>query len=270
MAKDPAFLFYSKDFYEGTRMMLPEERACYIDLLIYQHQNGGFIPNDLRRLSMYCSGVDKATLEATLKAKFKLCDKGWFNRKLSKTVEERENFSKKQSVNGIVGQFWKKANASLNKNDLKKLKSLVADITNNNLDFLDNWLDKIKDPKAMLEAMLKHLANEDVIVNEDLEKENGKEVVGEKPKVKLPFNSKVFETQWQLWKAYRKKQHRFSYASVDSEERILTELKNLSGDNEKQAIAVIQQSIDKGWKGFFELKQSYGVKTNIQPKQSKF
>ena len=36
--KDPAFLFYSKDFYEGTRTMLPEERACYIDLMIYQHQ----------------------------------------------------------------------------------------------------------------------------------------------------------------------------------------------------------------------------------------
>ena len=31
--KDPAFLFYSKDFYEGTRTMLPEERACYIDLM---------------------------------------------------------------------------------------------------------------------------------------------------------------------------------------------------------------------------------------------
>ena len=50
MSKDPAFLLYSKDFYEGTRMMLPEERACYVDLMIYQHQNGGFIPNDVRRI----------------------------------------------------------------------------------------------------------------------------------------------------------------------------------------------------------------------------
>lgn len=71
MAKDPAFLFYSKDFYEGTRMMLPEERACFIDLMIYQHQNG-FIPDDKRRLMMYCSGIDEATLEATLEAKEQL------------------------------------------------------------------------------------------------------------------------------------------------------------------------------------------------------
>ena len=74
--KDPAFLFYSKDFYEGTRMMLPEERACYVDLLIYQHQNG-IIPLDLKRVLMYCNGVDEATLKATLEAKFTKTEEGW-------------------------------------------------------------------------------------------------------------------------------------------------------------------------------------------------
>lgn len=76
--KDPAFLFYSKDFYEGTRMMLPVERACYVDLLIYQHQNGP-IPNTLERVLLYCNGVDEATLKATLKAKFKRTKSGWIN-----------------------------------------------------------------------------------------------------------------------------------------------------------------------------------------------
>lgn len=74
--KDSAFLFYSKDFYEGTRMMFPEERACYIDLLIYQHQNG-IIPFDLKRVSMFCNGIDIATLEATLEAKFEQTESGW-------------------------------------------------------------------------------------------------------------------------------------------------------------------------------------------------
>ena len=98
MAKDPAFLFYSKDFYEGTRTMLPEERACYIDLLIYQHQNGGFIPNDLKRVLMYCSGCNEATLQATLEAKFKLSDKGWVNEVLEKVMSDREEFSGKQKI----------------------------------------------------------------------------------------------------------------------------------------------------------------------------
>ena len=91
MKKDPAFLFYSTSFYEGTRTMLPEERACYIDLLIYQHQHG-FIPDDVRRLTMYCSGINEATLKATLEAKFKLCDKGWINQRLFDAMEVLHGF----------------------------------------------------------------------------------------------------------------------------------------------------------------------------------
>lgn len=255
MSKDPAFLFYSKDFYEGTRMMLPEERACYVDLMIYQHQNGGFIPNDVRRLKMYCSGIDEATLEATLKAKFKLRDKGWYNERLKKVVEERENFSKKQSINGVVGQFWKRANKDLNKNELKKLKSLTSQICSNNKDLNDNWLTKITDPKAMLKAMLEHLVNEDVIENKDKE-ENKKEVIGEKTKIVFPFDTETFKVQWQLWKTFKQKEFKFNYKSEISEQAALKKLSELSKLDEKTAIAIIHQSIENSWKGLFELKQS--------------
>ena len=169
MAKDPAFLFYSRDFYEGTRTMLPEERACYIDLLIYQHQNG-IIPNDFKRMAMYCSGVNEAMLEATLKAKFKLSDKGWLNEKLSEVILERESFSNKQSINGVVGQFWKKAGAILDKKNIAKLREALSNMTNKDI-YNEIYSKEIN--KAMLEAMLeakhKHLAdanaNEDVIIN---------------------------------------------------------------------------------------------------------
>ena len=123
--KDPAFLFYSKDFYEGTRMMLPEERACYIDLLIYQHQNG-VIPRDIKRVLMYCSGITESTLQATLEAKFELADEGWVNKRLEKAVLQRENFKKDLSISGKVGQFWKKAHKMLKKSDIEKLKKIVS------------------------------------------------------------------------------------------------------------------------------------------------
>lgn len=166
MSKDPAFLFYSKDFYEGTRMMLPEERACYIDLLMYQHQNE-YIPDDCKRLAMYCSGISAEIVKATLQAKFKLCDKGWYNEKLLKVCNDRREFSDKQSVNGVVGQFWKKAKAILAQKEYSKLKEVLYNQSNTQI------LEIIKDKnidKAMLQAMLKHLANEnvDVIVNEDV------------------------------------------------------------------------------------------------------
>lgn len=189
MSKDPAFLFYSKDFYEATRTMLPKERACYMDLLIYQHQNE-FIPNDIERISMYCSGIDEATLQATLQAKFKLCDKGWYNERLSIVIEQRKEFSNKQSSNGAVGQFFKKAKSALPSEQYEKLKHFIYNIYTK--EKLINDLKKESDYEAMLQAllkaMLKHLVNVNEIVIEDVNedinssKEKGEEIFSE-PKI---------------------------------------------------------------------------------------
>ncbi len=149
--KDPAFLFYSNNFYEGTRFMLPEERACYIDLLIYQHQHK-YIPNDLRRLCLYCTGVVEATIQHVLETKFVLTDKGWFNAKQQKIMEDRELFSDKQSINGAVGQFWKKAKAILDAKHYLLLKDTFSGVGNPNV------IEMIKDKeitKEFLESIIK-------------------------------------------------------------------------------------------------------------------
>ncbi|MBD3582751.1 DUF7833 domain-containing protein [Flavobacterium selenitireducens] len=195
MGKDPAFLFYSKDFYEGTRMMLPEERACYLDLLIYQHQNGGFIPNEPRRLMMYCSGIDEATLKATLEAKFELTEKGWYNKKLQEVVSLRSEFSGKQALNGRVGQFWKKAKLFLSEKEHSQLRENLQHLNNEEI------FEKIKDidikNKAMLEAMLKHLVNEDVI-EDVIVVDKGKGVQGEKPlsRNQAFYNNAIESPEW--------------------------------------------------------------------------
>lgn len=250
--KDPAFLFYAKDFYEGTRMMLPEERACYIDLLIYQHQNG-FIPNDLKRVLMYCSGVDEATLIATLKAKFVLSEQGWYNLVLKRIIEERTNFKTGQSENGVLGQFYKKSKRQLNTKQYNELRDYVTNVFGK-----DKLIIELKKEEttheAMLEALLKHIAiaNEDVIENE-----NRKKGAGKKPKPELeltmPFDSETFHAQWQLWKTYKHKQHGFKYKTVVTEQAALKELAELA-DTEEKAIKIIHQSIAQGWKGLFELK----------------
>lgn len=163
--KDPAFLFYSKDFYEGTRMMLPEERACYIDLLIYQHQNG-YIPDEPKRLTMYCSGVSEATLQATLEAKFKRCSKGWYNEKLILTIEQRENYKTTQSDNGKYGQIVKKIKAILGEKDTQKLLFTFASKAET-IDFFSS-LEISKDTlKATLKQRLNNKANANAIVNEN-------------------------------------------------------------------------------------------------------
>lgn len=157
--KDPAFLFYSKDFYEGTRMMLPEERACYIDLLIYQHQNG-IIPLDLKRVLMYCNGIDEATLKATLKAKFIETENGWINNRLNDEVSARKNYKSGQSESGKIGQFWKKAKKFLVKKDYENLRREY-----NDRDLVLEFVTKNEVTKNTLEGLLKHIVNENAIVN---------------------------------------------------------------------------------------------------------
>ena len=159
--KDPAFLFYSKDFYEGTRTMLPRERACFIDLMIYQHQHGP-IPDDPERMTMYCSGIDEATLKATLKAKFKQTDDGWVNERLERVSTDRKAYSEGQSVNGRIGQFWKKVKAKVSAKEMRQLKTLVYDEIGK-----EKFVQMMDEPKAtlegLLEGLLKHIANANAI-----------------------------------------------------------------------------------------------------------
>lgn len=62
--------------------------------------------------------------------------------------------------------------------------------------------------------------------------------------------------EWQNWKKYKKKIHKFEYASSESEARAIKQLLTLSSGNEKRASAIIRQSIDNNWKGFFPIKET--------------
>lgn len=124
MAKDFWFPFYVQKFYEGTRTMLPEERACYIDLLMYQHQHG-IIPLELKRVLMYCSGVDQATLEATLEAKFVKTTEGYYNTKLREVIAQTEKNKNASSNAGKFGVFMKKAKALVEPENWEKFKTYI-------------------------------------------------------------------------------------------------------------------------------------------------
>lgn len=168
MSKDPAFLFYSQDFYAGTRDMLPEERACYIDLLIYQHQRG-VIPKDLKRLAMFCSGVDEGTLIGTLKAKFKETEEGWVNERLKKVMEERSEYKEKTSEGGKFGALMKAAYEKIGRLNKGKIQSF-KDLVYNNIG-REAIIEQLKNPEATLEGtlegLLKHLENEIEIEDEN-------------------------------------------------------------------------------------------------------
>ena len=91
-------------------------------------------------------------------------------------------------------------------------------------------------------------------------KENRKEKKRlEKKEIVFPWNDKSFMDQWEIWKEYKLKEHRFKFKSPISEQAQLKALANLSNGSMETAIKIIHQSISNGYKGLFALKQQHGT-----------
>ena len=58
---------------------------------------------------------------------------------------------------------------------------------------------------------------------------------------------------WNLWKDFRKEQFRTSYKPL-GEAAAISKLLRISNNNKENQAQIIQQSIENGWKGLFELK----------------
>ncbi len=71
--------------------------------------------------------------------------------------------------------------------------------------------------------------------------------------IKLPFSSKEFEETWQEWLQYRKERKLPKYVPTGLK-RTFTHLKNIADNNEKTAIAIINQSMANNYQGFFSLQ----------------
>ena len=84
---------------------------------------------------------------------------------------------------------------------------------------------------------------------------------GATSKIIYPFDSIEFLDWWNNWKNYKKTDHKFQYKSEVSEQAALKKLSELSENNEKTAILIIEQSLANGWKGFFKLDNN-GNRTN--------
>ena len=58
---------------------------------------------------------------------------------------------------------------------------------------------------------------------------------------------------WNLWTEFRKEQFRTTYKQLGKAEAI-SKLLRISNNNKENQVQIIQQSIENGWKGLFELK----------------
>ena len=85
-------------------------------------------------------------------------------------------------------------------------------------------------------------------------------------KVELPWEDDRFALSWKLWTNFKKEQFQFAYKQI-SEQGALKDLVDLSGGDMEKAIEIIHQSIKKGWKGFFELKDQKAITNKLVDKR---
>jgi hypothetical protein len=97
--------------------------------------------------------------------------------------------------------------------------------------------------------------------DKDMDKDKVKDKVKDKEKdskkieIIYPFSSVTFMKQWNVWREFKKQQFKFGYTPI-GEQGALKGLSELAKGNEETAIKIIHQSIQNGWKGFFNLQSN--------------
>ena len=223
--KDPAFLFYSTAFYEGTRMMLPEERACYLDLMIYQHQNGP-IPLNTSRMHMYCTGISNQVVNQVLNEKFKETELGWVSEKMCEVVDERgKSNPKKRAYATLAGLL--SSNSISTKQAEKIKKEFKVDL------YIDLPIDQLK---IAVKGWFYSMVNGFVNNNKEKDKDKSKDKTIIKPKEeKEVFSENTIITLWpdfeDFWDEYDKK--------IGSKSKIEPKWEKLSQKTKEEIMAYI-------------------------------
>lgn len=82
----------------------------------------------------------------------------------------------------------------------------------------------------------------------------------------MPWDSAEFKDAWDLWKVYKKEQHKFVYKGNHSEQAALMGLSEKAEGVEETALAILRQSMANGWSGLFKLRTE---KNDGKPNPSK-
>jgi hypothetical protein len=92
MAKDPAVLWYTSDFYLGTMFFTDEQVGKYTRLLVMQHQQGHLSEQDMLKI---CKRYDEKIFE-----KFKKDKEGkYYNERMETEIIKRRDYSESRKKN---------------------------------------------------------------------------------------------------------------------------------------------------------------------------
>jgi hypothetical protein len=94
MSKDPAFLFYSQDFYTGTIFFTDEQVGKYIRILCLQHQTGHL---EEKHMLNICKTYDKDIFSKFIRDNNGL----YYNERLDNEINRRVNYCESRRKNKL-------------------------------------------------------------------------------------------------------------------------------------------------------------------------
>jgi hypothetical protein len=151
--KDPAFLFYSQDFYVGTAFLTHEQTGKYIRLICAQHQHGRLSEAMVLQI---CGDLDLAVL-----SKFERDENSmYYNIRLETEIQKRKKFSESRRNN--IKKRWDTSEKQVNY------------ISNTNEIHMNNTINTLEDTSVI------HMENENIYIessnniSNNSEKENTK------------------------------------------------------------------------------------------------
>lgn len=179
MAKDPAFLWYSKDWLTNTTEWSLEEKGAMAELKSYQHLNGS-IPADLDKIAriLRISIEHLNRIWKTIGSKFSPAPESerLIDSELQELMDDRAEKAHRNRISGTFASVLR--GAELSKNQYKEVrKSFRID------DFTETPTERLTETiTEWLSKCLKSIGNGDAIANGDGNATKEKGVQGEKPK----------------------------------------------------------------------------------------
>ena len=153
MAKDPAFLFYPGDWLQGTMGMTYEERGAYLDLLIFQFNNGRFTHAQAKQVLSICS----ASVFEKVMQKFNTDGTFFWKQRLEDEVSRRQKFSesRRNNAKGVKNKDYSKKNVKAYAKHMETVTETInkdeerKGVQGETEKFTDAWFDEIFDELLM-------------------------------------------------------------------------------------------------------------------------
>jgi hypothetical protein len=149
MSKDPAFLFYTQDFYTGTVFFTDEQVGKYIRLLCLQHSTGHLKEKDMLNI---CK-----TYDVEIFSKFTRDDKGlYYNERLENEINRRLNYCESRRKNKMSEKTYDK---HMETEDETETDTITEEVINYNgiLENFHLYCDRMSKVSKLSDQRKKHI-----------------------------------------------------------------------------------------------------------------